>query len=269
MAQVNKIPQPQFHLLPPFPSLSLFLSPPKVEFCDTVVMSKSDLVPAASLARLEATVKALNPGARILRSGFTSSNGGGSGGSGGSSGALGMRGATGRVGAGGRGSGASLLPPSPGLPSFENLVGVGRFDFATAEANPGWLRTMRGEDHGATAGLPPPPLAQFWSHECVLGEALLQSLYLRRHPRPRRCCQATDTDGAFARLPSRPPLSHTYTFLTASPSPFTLGCYGGRQAPRRRSSTAWGPSTSPPGGPFTRVAYGTSSSHWWTAAAPS
>jgi G3E family GTPase len=75
----------------------------QVEFCDVIVLNKTDLVAPDDLERLRAILRSLNPGADIVDGEF------------------------GRV-------------------PLERVLDTGRFDFQRAEASPGWLRTLRGEE---------------------------------------------------------------------------------------------------------------------------
>ncbi len=75
----------------------------QIEFCDVIVLNKTDLVSADDLAQLEAILRALNPQACIVRSRF-------------------------------------------GKVALDQVLDTGSFDFARAEAAPGWLRTLRGEE---------------------------------------------------------------------------------------------------------------------------
>jgi G3E family GTPase len=74
----------------------------QVEFCDVIVLNKTDLVAPHELDRLHALLKSLNPGADVVESAF------------------------GRV-------------------PLARVLDTARFDFARAEAAPGWLKTLRGE----------------------------------------------------------------------------------------------------------------------------
>jgi G3E family GTPase len=73
----------------------------QIEFADVIVMNKCDRIGTRERERLEAILRALNPGAHILASQF------------------------GRV-------------------DPREILGTHRFDFAKAQANPGWLRELRG-----------------------------------------------------------------------------------------------------------------------------
>ncbi len=73
----------------------------QIEFADVIVMNKCDRIGTRERERLEAILRALNPGAHILASQF------------------------GRI-------------------DPKEILGTGRFDFAKAQANPGWLRELRG-----------------------------------------------------------------------------------------------------------------------------
>jgi len=75
----------------------------QVEFCDVIVLNKTDLAGADELAQLRAILRTLNPEAHVVEASF------------------------GRV------------------PLVE-ILDTGRFDFARAQAAPGWLKTMRGEE---------------------------------------------------------------------------------------------------------------------------
>jgi len=75
----------------------------QVEFCDVIVLNKTDLAGADELAQLRAILRTLNPEAHVVEASF------------------------GRV------------------PLVE-ILDTGRFDFARAQAAPGWLTTMRGEE---------------------------------------------------------------------------------------------------------------------------
>jgi G3E family GTPase len=75
----------------------------QIEFCDVIVLNKTDLVGADDLTRLEAILGALNPQARIIHSRF-------------------------------------------GKVPLDQVLDTGSFDFARAEAAPGWLRTLRGQE---------------------------------------------------------------------------------------------------------------------------
>jgi G3E family GTPase len=75
----------------------------QIEFCDVIVLNKSDLVAPGELDRLRAILHSLNPGADIVDAGF-------------------------------------------GKVPLERVLDTGRFDFQRAEASPGWLRTLRGEE---------------------------------------------------------------------------------------------------------------------------
>ncbi|MBY0440298.1 MAG: GTP-binding protein, partial [Burkholderiales bacterium] len=75
----------------------------QIEFCDVIVLNKSDLVAPDELDRLRAILRSLNPGADIVDAGF-------------------------------------------GKVPLERVLDTGRFDFQRAEASPGWLRTLRGEE---------------------------------------------------------------------------------------------------------------------------
>lgn len=50
------------------PVVSLLIE--QVEFCDVIVLNKTDLLPAADIDRLEAILRSLNPRARIVRAAF-------------------------------------------------------------------------------------------------------------------------------------------------------------------------------------------------------
>jgi len=75
----------------------------QVEFCDVIVLNKTDLAGVDELAQLRAILRTLNPEAHVVEASF------------------------GRV------------------PLVE-ILDTGRFDFARAQAAPGWLKTMRGEE---------------------------------------------------------------------------------------------------------------------------
>jgi len=75
----------------------------QVEFCDVIVLNKTDLAGADDLTQLRAILRTLNPEAHVVEASF------------------------GRV------------------PLVE-ILDTGRFDFARAQAAPGWLKTMRGEE---------------------------------------------------------------------------------------------------------------------------
>jgi G3E family GTPase len=150
-----------------------------VEFADTLVVSKGDLVGADALGRLVAVLQALNPGAEIVQSAFGPVGSGlsadgapkptksparrdgrqrpkaalppaaaaedasrwveGSPAAAKAAAEVGGPGAEAVV-AGGDGAARSSY-----LPRFSDLVGVGRFSFAEAEKSPGWLRGLRGD----------------------------------------------------------------------------------------------------------------------------
>ncbi|MDR5171174.1 GTP-binding protein [Methylobacillus flagellatus] len=74
----------------------------QVEFCDVIVLNKTDLVGQEALQQLHGILKSLNPRARIVESEF------------------------GRV-------------------PLDQVLDTGLFDFAEAQAAPGWLRELRGE----------------------------------------------------------------------------------------------------------------------------
>jgi len=75
----------------------------QVEFCDVIVLNKTDLVATEDLDRLRAILHSLNPEADIVDAGF-------------------------------------------GKVPLARVLDTGRFDFQRAEAAPGWLRTLRGEE---------------------------------------------------------------------------------------------------------------------------
>ena len=74
----------------------------QVEFCDVIVLNKTDLASPEALARLRAVLRTLNPDADLVEARF-------------------------------------------GQVPLERVLDTGRFDFARAEAAPGWLRTLRGD----------------------------------------------------------------------------------------------------------------------------
>ena len=75
----------------------------QVEFCDVLVLNKTDLVAPDALDRVRAILRSLNPAAEVIEAAF------------------------GRV-------------------PLDRVLDTARFDFARAEAAPGWLRTLRGEE---------------------------------------------------------------------------------------------------------------------------
>jgi len=75
----------------------------QVEFCDVIVLNKTDLVAADDLEQLRAILRSLNPVADIVDADF-------------------------------------------GKVALSRVLDTRRFDFSRAEAAPGWLRTLRGEE---------------------------------------------------------------------------------------------------------------------------